>query len=99
MIVSAPVVNGSRLMIIVYASDVFYRASLNTSYPSAGPVASVLLSNVMSLSNMTSSNAPARIELITSKVYAVLVNSVNLLKCLPLVRTVGIARRPIVNLN
>jgi len=62
MTLSAPLIRGRRLIFVVYANDVFYRASVNASYSTAGPVASVLLGNV------TSSDAPGRIELITSQV-------------------------------
>jgi len=62
MTLSAPLVRGHRLIFIVYSNDVFFRASTNTAYLPAGPVASVLLSN------LTSSDAPGPVELITSKV-------------------------------
>jgi len=62
MTVSAPLVQGRRLIIVVYSSDVLFLGARNTSYPTAGPVASV------SLSNVTSSDAPGRIQLVTSKV-------------------------------
>ena len=62
MTLTAPMMSGHRLTFIIHSTDVFFRASLNTSYAAAGPVASVLLSNA------TVSDAPGSIELVTYKV-------------------------------
>jgi len=62
MTVSAPLVPGHRLIVIVFSSDVFFRSSTTGSYPPTGPVASVLLSNASYV------DAPRPIELITSDV-------------------------------
>jgi len=64
MALSAPLVDGQRLIFVVYSTDVLYRAlhDDSQSVPTAAPVASV------SLSNVTSSRAPSPIELTTFKV-------------------------------